>query len=121
MQFFSPPKYIKENLAQCIATQLFSSLPDSQKLDIVVRNSYLINRSDNKLINFVVLIHHLFYSESKLSNSKRDGSDGNIYKRIPASGLIEDRLKYIRRKHEVKSRSKSLHVESSEVLGSANY
>ncbi len=30
-----------------------------------------------------------------------------MFKRIPASGLIEDRLKYLRRKNDVKSRSKT--------------
>ncbi|XP_035712678.1 uncharacterized protein LOC118437615 [Folsomia candida] len=90
---YYPPKYVKENLAQCIAVQLFPSLPDSQKLDII----------------------NLFYSESKLSNSKREGSDGIIYRRIPASGLIEDRLKYIRRKNEVKCRVQPPNVESCQT------
>lgn len=67
--------------------------------------------------DFLLQFQNLFYSESKLSNSKREGSDGIIYRRIPASGLIEDRLKYIRRKNEVKCRVQPPNVESCQVLG----
>ncbi|XP_035712070.1 uncharacterized protein LOC118437260 isoform X2 [Folsomia candida] len=45
---------------------------------------------------------NLFYQESRVINDK-----SSLHKRIPASGLIEHRLKYLRRKHKAGATSPS--------------
>ncbi|OXA55347.1 hypothetical protein Fcan01_09059 [Folsomia candida] len=70
---YFPPKNVKQNLAEFVAAQLFQNLRLEQQRDIV----------------------NLFYRESRIINYKSD-----LHKRTPASGLIEDRLKYLRRKHQ---------------------
>ena len=39
---YSPPAQIKQNLAECISSQLFPKLSAEQKLDIQVKCSYYI-------------------------------------------------------------------------------
>ena len=49
----------------------------------------------------------MFYNESKsikIVGSQLGADTTDLYKRIPASGLIEDRLKYARRKNKIKTR-----------------
>ncbi|OXA37756.1 hypothetical protein Fcan01_27470 [Folsomia candida] len=75
-----PPRHVKQNLAGCIATQIFGHLSESQQLDI----------------------NNLFYSDAKKIKISLTDEQGNfVFKTKPATGLIENRLKYLRKKNKI--------------------
>ncbi|XP_035702846.1 uncharacterized protein LOC118434144 [Folsomia candida] len=74
---YYPSKHEKQNLAECVASQLFQNLSNQQQKDIM----------------------NLFYSPSTVIISNSTGS--SVRKRIPASGLIEERLRHLRKKYSV--------------------
>ncbi|XP_035701856.1 uncharacterized protein LOC118433733 [Folsomia candida] len=89
-----PPRHVKQNLAHCIASQLFGHLTEQQQSDI----------------------KSLFYSDAKsIETEKVDVRGKIIYKNIPATGLIEDRLKYVRNKNRISIRKQPRVPESTVI------
>ncbi|XP_035715982.1 uncharacterized protein LOC118439064 [Folsomia candida] len=86
-----PPRHVKKNLAECISSQLFGHLAEQQQIDI----------------------KSLFYSDAKSIDTEEMDQKGRIiYKNIPATGLIEDRLKYLRNKNCISIRKKPRVLDS---------
>ncbi|OXA42337.1 uncharacterized protein LOC118438814 isoform X2 [Folsomia candida] len=86
-----PPRHVKKNLAECISSQLFGHLAEQQQIDI----------------------KSLFYCDAKSIDTEEMDQKGRIiYKNIPATGLIEDRLKYLRNKNCISIRKKPRVLDS---------